>query len=81
MRSLTLGNSDRALHEPLGLQRALEADVGLLPKPEEVGVTTEEALAALLNEPEPPCQVARVNVRSLPQPRLGPRPALNAARR
>ena len=62
MRSLTLGNADQALHEPLGLQRALEADVELLPEPEEVGVTKEEALAALLNEPEPPCQGARVNV-------------------
>jgi hypothetical protein len=36
--------------------------VRLLPEPEEVGVTKEEALAALLNEPEPPCQGARVNV-------------------
>ena len=62
MRSLTRGNADQALHEPLGLQRALEADVRLLPEPEEAGVTKEEALAALLNEPEPPCQGARVNV-------------------
>lgn len=54
MRSPTLCNSDRAIHEPLGLRRALEADVGLLPEPEEVGFTKEEALAALLNEPEPP---------------------------
>jgi len=52
VRSLTLGNSDRALHEPLGLRRAPEAD--LLPEPEEVDFTKEEALAALLNEPEPP---------------------------
>ena len=59
MRLLTLVNSDRALHEPLGLRRALEADVP--PEPEEVDFTEEEALAALLNEPDPPCQVARAN--------------------
>ena len=59
MRSLTLGNSDRALHEPLGLPRAPEPDVP--PEPEEVDFTKEEVLAALLNEPEPPCQVAKVN--------------------
>ncbi len=52
MRSLALGNSDRALHEPLDLQPTPETDV--LPEPEEVDVTKEEALAALLNEPEPP---------------------------
>ena len=52
MRSLALGNSDRALHEPLGLRPAPEKDVLL--EPEEVDVTKEEALAALLNEPEPP---------------------------
>jgi hypothetical protein len=52
MRSLALGNSERALHEPLGLRPASEADV--LSEPEEVDVTREEALAALLNEPEPP---------------------------
>jgi len=67
MRSLTLVNSDRALHEPLGLRRALEADVPPEPEadvpsePEEVDFTEEEALAALLNEPDPPCQVARAN--------------------
>lgn len=52
MRSLAFGNSDRALHESLDLRPAPEADV--LPEPEEVDVTKEEALAALLNEPEPP---------------------------
>jgi len=52
MRPLALGNSDRALHEPRGLRPAPEADV--FPEPEEVDVTKEEALAALLNEPEPP---------------------------
>jgi len=52
MRSLALGNSDRALHEPLGLRPAPEKDVLL--EPEEVDVTKEEVLAALLNEPEPP---------------------------
>lgn len=52
MRSLAFGNSDRALHESLGLRPAPAADV--LPEPEEVDVTKEEALAALLNEPEPP---------------------------
>jgi len=31
------------------------------PEPEEVDFTEEEALAALLNEPDPPCQVARAN--------------------
>ncbi len=60
MRSLALGNSDRALHEPLGLRRALEANVGPLPEPEEVGVTKEEALARLLNEPEPPCPTSEI---------------------
>ena len=42
----------RSSAEPLGLRPAPEADV--LSGPEEVGVTKEEALAALLNEPEPP---------------------------
>jgi len=36
-----------------------EADVPS--EPEEVDFTEEEALAALLNEPDPPCQVARAN--------------------
>jgi len=52
MRSLALGNSDRAPHEPLDLRPTPETDV--LPEPEEVDFTEEEVLAALLNEPEPP---------------------------
>jgi hypothetical protein len=60
MRSLTLCNCDRALHVPLGRRRALEADVGLLPEPEVGGFTKEEALAALLNEPEPPCPTSEI---------------------
>jgi hypothetical protein len=52
MRSLALGNSDRAVHEALDLQPIPETDV--LPEPEGVGFTEEEVLAALLNEPEPP---------------------------
>lgn len=77
MRSLTLCNSDRAIHEPLGLRRALEADAGLLPEPEAVGFTKEEALAALLNEPEPPCPTSEIAPPAAPWPRL----VLNAARR
>ncbi len=52
MRPVALGNSDQALHEPLDLQPTPETDV--LPEPEGVDFTEEEALAALLNEPEPP---------------------------
>ena len=52
MRSLALGNSDRAVHEPLDLRPTPEADV--FREPDGVDFTEEEALAALLNEPEPP---------------------------
>jgi len=52
MRSLAPGKSDRALHEPLDLRLTPETHV--LREPEEVDFTEEEALAALLNEPEPP---------------------------
>ena len=68
MRSLAPGNSDRAPHEPLDLRPTPETDV--LPEPEEVDVTKEEALAALLNEPEPPPSESEHSMKDAPMARV-----------
>ncbi len=67
MRSLALGNSDRAPHEPLDLRPTPETDV--LPEPDGVDFTEEEALAALLNEPEPP-SASEHRMKNAPMPRV-----------